>query len=96
MIDAGNFVSYLWNTGSNAKNITVNVTETYSVLVTDNNNCKGTDSVIITTLLPVPTGFLPVDTAICSYGDLFFRALNNFKSYLWSDGNVASYIPAQK
>lgn len=96
VLEAGNFVSYLWNTGSTAKNITVNATGTYSVLVTDNNSCSGTDSVVISTILPVPTGFLPVDTAICSYGDLLIRPLKNFQSYLWSDNQFASSITVKK
>lgn len=96
VLDAGNFASYLWNTGSTAKNITVNAAGTYSVLVTDNNNCRGTDSVIISTVLPVPADFLPPDTAICSYGDLLLRPLRNFKSYLWSNNEAASSITVKK
>lgn len=96
VLDAGNFVSYLWNTGSTAKNITVDGTGTYSVIVKDNNNCKGTDSVIISTILPVPTGFLPADTAICSYGELLIRPLKSFKSYVWSDSEDASSITVKK
>jgi gliding motility-associated-like protein len=96
ILEAGNFVSYLWNTGSTTKNITVNGRGTYSVKVTDDNNCRGTDSVIITTILPVPTGFLPSDTAICSYGDLLIQPLKNYKSYLWSDNEAASAITVKK
>ena len=96
VLDAGDFASYLWNTGSTEKSITVSTTGTYSVVVRDNNNCKGSDSVIISTILPVPAGFLPQDTAICSYGDLLIRPLRNFRSYLWSDNNITSSIKIKK
>ena len=96
ILDAGNFDSYLWNTGSTARNITVSATGTWSVRVTDNNHCKGTDSVSITTILTVPAGFLPPDTAICSYGDIVIRPLQNFNSYLWSNDDMASSITVTK
>jgi gliding motility-associated-like protein len=96
VLDAGKFVSYLWNTGSTAENITVHATGTYTVLVTDQNNCKGADSVMITTILSVPTGFLPGDTAICSYGDLLIAPVKNFKSYLWSDNSLSATITVKK
>lgn len=96
ILDAGNFESYLWNTGSISRNITVNATGYWSVRVTDNNNCQGTDSVSITTILPAPTGFLPADTAICSYGDLVIRPLQNFNRYLWSNGQLASSVTVTK
>jgi gliding motility-associated-like protein len=96
ILDAGSFESYLWNTGSTSRNITVNATGYWSVRVTDNNNCQGTDSVSITTILPAPTGFLPADTAICSYGDLVIRPLQNFNRYLWSNGQLASSVTVTK
>jgi gliding motility-associated-like protein len=96
VLDAGNFVSYLWNTGSTAQNITVDTTGAWSVRVTDNNNCHGTDTVIIAIILPAPAGFLPADTAICSYGDLVIRPLQNFNSYLWSNDDRASSVTVKK
>jgi gliding motility-associated-like protein len=91
-LDAGNFISYSWNTGSSSRTITVNDKGIYSVLVTDNNGCKGNDTTIITGLLPPPSGFLPPDTAICSYGTLVIQSIKNFKDYLWSNNAKISGI----
>lgn len=96
MLDAGSFAGYLWNTGSTDRTITVSGTGNYSVTVVDDNHCKGTDSVIISTILPVPSGFLPSDTAICSYGNLVIRPLGPFKNYLWIDNQLTSTLAVTK
>jgi gliding motility-associated-like protein len=96
VLDAGNFASYLWNTGSTARNISVNSTGVYSVFVTDKNNCTGSDSSVITTILPLPSAFLPADTSICFYSNFVIRPLANFQSYLWNDNENTPTITISK
>src|SRR5664279_234014 len=76
ILDAGNFISYLWNNGSDSRTIAINSTGVYAVSVTDNNGCKGTDTTVITNVLPSPVGFLHPDTTICSYGTLDIKPVS--------------------
>lgn len=96
ILDAGNFISYLWNNGSDSRTITINSTGVYAVSVTDNNGCKGTDTTVITNVLPSPVGFLPPDTTICSYGTLDIKPIKNFRNYLWSNNLLTSAITISK
>ncbi|HYG15826.1 MAG TPA: gliding motility-associated C-terminal domain-containing protein, partial [Bacteroidia bacterium] len=61
--DPGEYYSYLWNNGSTNRILNTDVEGIYSVQVTDTNNCKFTDSIIITErcdpLIFVPTAFSP-------------------------------------
>jgi len=91
-LDAGSFTSYLWSNGTTERSILVNHTGIYHVTVTDINGCKGSDTTIITTILPGPKGFIPKDTSICSYGTLTLNAAGGFKNYLWSTRSTASSI----
>ena len=92
-LDAGNFISFFWNNGSDSRTITVGVTGIYSVRVTDNNGCTGSDTTVITNILSSPSGFLPADTAICSYGTLDINPVKkNFKNYLWSNNAITPTI----
>lgn len=91
VLDAGDYSSYEWSTGDNGKTITVNNPGVYSVIVTDNNGCRGHDTAFITTLLPIPYRFLPVDTVVCSYGSIDIL-LNGYRSYLWSNNSISPGI----
>lgn len=44
--------SYKWNTNAQTQTISVNADGTYSLEVTDNNNCKASDEVAVTVLRP--------------------------------------------
>ncbi|HEX6333254.1 MAG TPA: gliding motility-associated C-terminal domain-containing protein, partial [Flavisolibacter sp.] len=91
-LQPGTFSSYLWNTGSSASQLTVSAPGTYSVQVTDANGCAGTGSVTITGLIALPAGFLPADTAICSYGTMQLAASGNFTSHNWNTGATTQAI----
>ena len=88
LLDAGNFVSYLWNDGSAARTLAVDQPGVYAVTVKDNNGCVGTDTTRITTLLPLPAQFLPADTSICTYDKLTLKPTQGFRSYLWSNNST--------
>lgn len=53
VLNAGNFPTYLWSTGSNNSSISVTTPGNYSVTVTDNNNCSASDNLNIT-YFPIP------------------------------------------
>jgi gliding motility-associated-like protein len=97
VLDAGNgFAQYLWQDGSAASKLTVQHTGTYWVQVTDHNNCKDSDTTAITRINPLPTAFLPGDTALCGFAKLTINPLNKFSSYLWSNNAVSSSITVQQ
>ncbi|HEY0057527.1 MAG TPA: hypothetical protein VGB56_00245, partial [Flavisolibacter sp.] len=91
-LDAGANASYIWNTGAATQRIAVGAIGQYSVIVTDVNGCKGSDTTEITTIHTLPKNFLPIDTAICSYGDLQLRPLPSFSRYVWSTGSTGASI----
>ncbi|WP_240410149.1 gliding motility-associated C-terminal domain-containing protein [Flavisolibacter nicotianae] len=96
VLNAGNFVSYFWQDGSKGGTYTVKDTGTYVVRVTDSHGCIGTDVTVIKAIVPLPTRFLPPDTAICPYGTLTIKPINSFSSYLWSDGSRAPNMTVEK
>lgn len=91
-LDAGNFTSYLWNTGESGRVIMVSDTGTYYVTVIDNNGCLGSDTTHILSILPAPAAFLPADTSICTYGDLLIKTNRAYNKYVWSNGAMSSSI----
>ncbi len=91
-LNAGSFASYRWSTGATTSAITVSGIGGYAVRVTDANGCNGSDSTSIAVIYPLPSGFLPLDTAICSYGTLQLKASGFFNKYLWSNGNTTPAI----
>ncbi len=92
ILQAGNFLSYLWQDGSTASSFIATSIGTYYVTVTDNNQCKGSDTARIIRLLPLPAGFLPADTAICNYGSLLIKPVSTYSNYMWSNNAASSSI----
>jgi gliding motility-associated-like protein len=92
ILQPGNFASYLWQDGSTNSSFVARDLGMYSVEVTDNNQCKGTDTVHINTWLPSPANFLSADTSICNYGNLLLKPSGDFKNYKWSDNTTSSSI----
>ena len=97
ILNAGNYSSYLWSNGSTAQTIDVKSTGIYSVVVTDQNGCKGSDTARITSIYPAPLGFLIKDTSICSYGKLTLSTNGNtYESYLWNTNEISKTITIDK
>jgi gliding motility-associated-like protein len=87
------FKSYLWNTGTQTENIRVASLGQYCVTVTNSFDCKKTDTVRINGELPLPSGFIKYkDTTICNYETITVTPSHSFRSYLWSNGSIASSI----
>ncbi len=92
VLQAGTFSSYLWHDGSTASSFTVTGTGVYHVAVANNYGCEAGDTVAVTNLYPLPSQFLPADTAICSFGSLFLSPKNMFTAYAWSTGSNSASI----
>jgi gliding motility-associated-like protein len=95
-LDAGNFATYAWSTGAAVQTIDVNAPGKYYVTVKDPRGCQGSDTTIVPVILPVPAGFLPVDTSICQYGTLLLKSIQSYNSYLWSNSQTGNAITISK
>lgn len=78
---------YSWNTGETTSSIAVSKEGKYWLSVAID-NCKSTDTVIISAL-DSPHIDLPRDTAICLGAQLELNAYQIGSSYLWQDGSTS-------
>lgn len=81
---------YLWSDSSTDSVFTVTSPGTYQVVVTDANNCNGTDEITISAAT-VPTVSLGNDTSICEGSALTLNA-GSATSYVWSTGATSATI----
>jgi len=95
-LDAGpGFASYEWTGGQMTASITVSTPGTYTVVVTDANNCIGQDSTIVEEL-PAPAPVIGGGLSFCAGDSTQLQVNGNFISYLWStDAQTASIFAAQ-
>jgi trimeric autotransporter adhesin len=93
VLDAGTgFTSYLWNTGANSRTITVSTAGTYTVTVTANTGCVGTDNDLVV-VHPNPTPVITGNTSICQGANTTLNAGNGYSTYNWSNGATTQTIP---
>lgn len=85
-----NNATYLWSNGKSTKNITVNASGDYSVIVTDTNGCSGADSIHVT-INPVPPVNLGNDTATCNT-PVTLDAYTPNVTYQWNTGDTSKII----
>ena len=78
----GGMTSYSWNTGSNNQSIMVKNEDTYSLTVTDNNNCMDSSAIFIT-VFPLPDIDAGNDTTI-SLGQSVPLNASGGETYLWT------------
>jgi len=76
--------SYLWSDNSKNQMLTVQKAGKYFVTVTTTENCKASDTVLVTSK-PAPVVDLGNDTTICTNGTFTLNARNPGSTYLWSD-----------
>jgi C1A family cysteine protease len=82
-IDAGEgFESYVWNGTAGIQTHTVNISGTYTVVVSDANTCTATDEVEVT-IHELPTVDLGDDQEQCG-GSVIIDAGEGFESYEWN------------
>ncbi|MCC7505907.1 MAG: PKD domain-containing protein, partial [Saprospiraceae bacterium] len=95
-LDAGSgYNSYAWSDGGgNSQMATfsnITATTTYSVTVTDANNCSGSDAHTVT-VNANPTPAITGPTSVCSGGSITLDAGSGYNSYAWSDGGGSSQM----
>ncbi len=81
----GNYAAYFWSDGTTAQTTSVSIPGMYSVTVTMDAVCRGTDSIyVIENLNPVPVIF--GNPLICPEASALIDAGSGYNSYLWSTG----------
>ncbi|MFM7079397.1 MAG: hypothetical protein ACKOYC_06365, partial [Bacteroidota bacterium] len=91
--DAGaGYASYQWANGlGSSQTITVSTTGTYTVTVTDNNGCVGTDSQALT-VNPNPVAVISGDFDACQGATATLNANPGMTLYSWSSGQASATI----
>lgn len=91
-LDAGNPGSiFLWNTGANSQTLDVATSGTYSVQVTNAQNCSATFDATVTISEP-PVVDLGDDRAICTGTSTTLANAGNLPNQLWSTGATSASI----
>lgn len=90
--------SYLWNTGSNAQNITATTSGSFSVTITDINGCSSTSGNTTITVNPNPA--TPVISNVgplsfCPGDSVILSGPAGYSSYNWSNGSSGQSITVQ-
>jgi len=95
-LDAGpGFVSYEWTGGFMTPSITVSTPGTYTVVVTDVNNCSNTASTNVIES-PALTPVIAGASSFCPGDSTQLQVTPSFSSYLWStDAQTASIFATQ-
>ncbi|MBK8557907.1 MAG: choice-of-anchor L domain-containing protein [Lewinellaceae bacterium] len=88
--------TYLWNNGQNSATINVLPSGTYTVTVTDNNNCTKVQNAVVSSPTPVAATLAPLNLQ-CNAdnsGEVSASASggNGNYSYLWSNGVSGSTV----
>ncbi len=86
--------SYLWSTGATTQSITVNAGGSYTVTVTNANNCAATSAATIITVNPLPgtpTITAGSATTFCAGGSVTLTS-SAAASYAWSTGATTQAI----
>jgi len=91
-LNAGNpGADYLWSTGQITQVITVNESDDYSVVVTNDAGCSETDMVSVT-VNPVPVVDLDETIVFCENISVILDAENPGADYLWTTGATTQQI----
>lgn len=94
-LDAGalpNNVTYLWDDNSTGQIRQINESGTYSVIVTNEYQCVGGDTVTVN-ILPNPATNIGNDTTVCIGSSLVLHSgVDNALSYYWITGQTSESI----
>jgi len=85
-------LSYNWNTGSTMGSIAADSSQTYTVTVTDANNCTATADFALVVAPEIVINL--ADTATIPQGDSILLDAGVWVSYLWSTGDTTATIYA--
>lgn len=88
-LDAGSgFTTYLWNDSSANQTLSVSLSGSYSVTVTDLNNCTASDAVSVSFSSATTSVSIGNDVALCDGASVTLNAGGGFVSYTWQDGST--------
>ncbi|MDX1912878.1 MAG: esterase-like activity of phytase family protein, partial [Saprospiraceae bacterium] len=90
-LNAGVFITYLWNTGDTTQSIVVDNAGGYSVSVTNEFGCEGTGFIFITSAQN-PVVNLGPNQNLCAGQTLLLDAGNTGATYNWSNGESTQSI----
>ncbi len=79
---------YLWSTGADSSAITVNQAGTYSVTVTNSNNCSVSDSTVVTAAYE-PDAIILANNTLC-YGDSSLILVTGDYAYVWDNDSITT------
>lgn len=82
---SGNYASYIWSDGSGNSSLSVTASGTYSVTVTNSNDCEASDDITLT-FNPLPQIHFSGDSTLCEGGTVTLSVNNPLSTYLWSNG----------
>lgn len=85
------FASYLWSNNSTDSSITVTLSGTYSLTVTNQFNCSHNDSIVLD-MLPSPQVDLGQDQTISGLQTIIIGTSPNYESYIWNTGSTQNFI----
>ncbi len=89
---AGSNSTYEWSTGETTSSISVNTAGVYTVTVTSEYHCAGSDTIMLS-YYPKPTVILGSDTTVCEETPLRIEAKAlNADSVIWSDGSAGNTL----
>ncbi len=92
VLDAGNALTYHWNTAATTESITVTVNGVYYVTISNGFNCTSVTSQVVTvTTNPIPVIFANGPVTFCA-GDTVSLDAGVWSSYLWSTGATTETI----
>lgn len=93
VLDGGNSgaQSYLWSTGETTREIEVTSSDTYTVDITDQNGCPGSQAIEVTVYMS-PTVDLGPDAVYCADETVTIDAGNAGSTFEWSNGLTSQVI----
>jgi len=89
------YASYLWSNGETTQSITVTISGSYTVVVSDAIGCSSLPSAPVSVTVihpPTPTITANGPTMFCSGGSVVLTAPAGYASYLWSNGETTQSI----
>jgi hypothetical protein len=93
-LSAPGFSSYLWSSGSVLNNSMIDSVGFIWLEVTDTNGCVSSDTLNVTSLIPLTEVNLGPDIDKCPESQETLSATASHASYLWSNGSTATSITA--
>lgn len=93
VLSAASGLAYSWSTGSNAQSIITSQSGTYTVTVTNVNNCSAISAPIVVTVIANPVDTISVNgpTTICAGSSVTLSAISGY-TYHWSTGATSETI----